>query len=131
MEHLVEHTFAGCEDHGFACYICSSVFTSAAGLIAHIQDHGDNSKPYDCNQCSKKFFFRAELENHSFSHSPVVIDDKESRFPIQPPPPSCVIKDEKIEAHDDDEEYIEIEDKIENDKPQQDETFHVKEPTES
>lgn len=69
QEHLVEHTFAGCEDRGFNCYICSSVFTSAAGLISHMNDqHGANSKPYDCNRCTVKYFFRAELDHHSFVH---------------------------------------------------------------
>lgn len=30
--------------------------------------HGSNSKPYDCNLCPSKFFFRAELENHLIEH---------------------------------------------------------------
>ncbi|KFM64877.1 Zinc finger protein 311, partial [Stegodyphus mimosarum] len=32
-------------------------------------DHGLDSRPYDCSECRQKFFFRAELENHSFIHS--------------------------------------------------------------
>lgn len=36
----------------------------------------DHYRPYDCNLCSRKFFFRAELENHS-------IDHENGRIPIQ------------------------------------------------
>lgn len=31
-------------------------------------EHGSNYRPYDCSQCSKKFFFRAELDNHLIDH---------------------------------------------------------------
>ncbi|XP_061391672.1 zinc finger protein 423 homolog [Musca vetustissima] len=68
QEHLVEHTFAGCEDRGFNCYICSSVFTAPGGLLSHMLDHGTNSKPYDCNLCPEKFYFRAELDHHLIDH---------------------------------------------------------------
>lgn len=68
QEHLVEHTFAGCEDRGFNCYICSSVFTAPGGLLNHMLDHGINSKPYDCNLCPEKFYFRAELDHHLIDH---------------------------------------------------------------
>ncbi|CAH0394786.1 unnamed protein product [Bemisia tabaci] len=64
--HLIEHTFAGCP--AFTCYICSSVFTAAAGLQSHILEHGLAARPYDCPRCSSRFFFRAELDNHSFIH---------------------------------------------------------------
>lgn len=68
-EHLIEHTFNGCEERGFICYICSSVFTSVTGLHGHMhQEHGGNAKPYDCNLCNQKFFFRAELDNHMVDH---------------------------------------------------------------
>ena len=68
QEHLIEHSFKGCEDRGYSCYICSSVFTAAAGLQMHMEDHGSSAKPYDCNLCPGKFFFRAELENHLIDH---------------------------------------------------------------
>lgn len=68
QEHLVEHTFAGCEDRGFNCYICSAVFTAPSGLLNHMLEHGVNSKPYDCNLCSDKFYFRAELDHHLVDH---------------------------------------------------------------
>ncbi|KAF4531913.1 hypothetical protein B566_EDAN000942 [Ephemera danica] len=64
--HLIEHTFAGCPT--FACYLCGAVFTASAGLQRHMVSHGPNSKPYDCNKCHLKFYFRSELDNHAFTH---------------------------------------------------------------
>lgn len=70
QEHLIEHSFNGCEDRGYSCYICSSVFTAAAGLQIHmVEVHGNNAKPYDCHLCSSKFFFRSELEHHVSDHN--------------------------------------------------------------
>lgn len=69
QEHLIEHSFKGCEEHGYSCYICSAVFTVSSGLQLHMDElHGNGSKPYDCNLCPAKFFFRAELENHLIEH---------------------------------------------------------------
>jgi hypothetical protein len=31
-------------------------------------EHGLAARPYDCSRCSLRFFFRAELDNHSYSH---------------------------------------------------------------
>lgn len=31
-------------------------------------EHGPSYRPYDCNLCAKKFYFRAELENHLIDH---------------------------------------------------------------
>lgn len=64
--HLIEHTFAGCGS--FTCYLCSAVFTAAQGLHQHMLEHGLDARPYDCSRCSQRFFFRAELDNHSYSH---------------------------------------------------------------
>ncbi|XP_047985519.1 zinc finger protein 423 homolog isoform X4 [Leguminivora glycinivorella] len=64
--HLIEHTFAGIG--AFTCYLCSAVFTSAAGLQRHLPEHASAPRPYDCARCGLKFFFRAELDNHSFVH---------------------------------------------------------------
>lgn len=33
-----------------------------------MNEHGPNSRPYDCNLCTEKFFFRTELENHLIDH---------------------------------------------------------------
>lgn len=67
-EHLIEHSFRGCSERGFTCYICSTVFTSASGLHQHMDEHGPNARPYDCTLCTEKFFFRTELDNHLIDH---------------------------------------------------------------
>lgn len=115
-EHLVEHTFAGCEDRGFICYICSSVFTGPSGLLPHMEDiHGSNAKPYDCSRCAAKFFFRAELDHHAFTHEPLT---KEVEKPsIHEPEISVregsltpqIKKEVNGESEAEEEEYIEVE----------------------
>lgn len=67
-EHLIEHSFRGCEERGYNCYICSAIFTLPCGLHQHMIEHGPSYRPYDCNLCAKKFYFRAELENHVIDH---------------------------------------------------------------
>jgi zinc finger protein 423 len=79
QEHLIEHTFAGCEERGYICYICSSVFTSSSGLLLHIQEHGAHNKPYDCNYCEQKYFFRAELDHHLVDHEIYSVAEHERR----------------------------------------------------
>lgn len=66
--HLIEHSFQGCDERGYKCYICSSIFTLPSGLHQHMHEHGASYRPYDCNLCSKKYFFRSELENHLIEH---------------------------------------------------------------
>uniref|UniRef100_A0A182K331 C2H2-type domain-containing protein n=1 Tax=Anopheles christyi TaxID=43041 RepID=A0A182K331_9DIPT len=70
QEHLIEHTFAGCEERGYVCYLCSAVFTSSAGLQTHLPLAHSNAaaKPYDCERCGVAYFFRAELEHHLIDH---------------------------------------------------------------
>ncbi|XP_058055032.1 zinc finger protein 423 homolog [Anopheles bellator] len=70
QEHLIDHTFAGCEERGYVCYLCSAVFTSSAGLQAHLPVAHSNAtaKPYDCERCGVAYFFRAELEHHLAEH---------------------------------------------------------------
>lgn len=65
--HLIEHTFYGMNQ--FTCFLCSSVFTSAIGLRRHVVAHEAKDMPYECDLCQKKFFFRAELDNHMLIHS--------------------------------------------------------------
>uniref|UniRef100_A0A336LY32 CSON005564 protein n=1 Tax=Culicoides sonorensis TaxID=179676 RepID=A0A336LY32_CULSO len=117
QEHLVEHTFAGCEDRGFICYICSSVFTGSNGLILHMQqEHGNNAKPYDCSRCPAKFFFRAELEHHDFIHEPLSKETSEKPS-IHEPEISMregsdtpkIKKEVDGDTENEDEEYIEVE----------------------
>ncbi|KFB51180.1 hypothetical protein ZHAS_00019440 [Anopheles sinensis] len=70
QEHLIDHTFAGCEERGYVCYLCSAVFTSSGGLQAHLPlaHSNTNAKPYDCERCGVAYFFRAELEHHLIDH---------------------------------------------------------------
>ncbi|KAH8337914.1 hypothetical protein KR067_009423, partial [Drosophila pandora] len=133
QEHLVEHTFAGTEQRGYNCYICSAVFTAAGGLLNHMAEHGAHTRPYDCNLCPEKFYFRAELEHHQRGHElrpqarpkMEVPSNRTSSSPIDSPVRSPTIvkqelyetdtaqsaggdEDEPENAHED-EEYIEVE----------------------
>lgn len=82
-EHLIEHSFRGCEERGYNCYICSAIFTLPCGLHQHmIDEHGPSYRPYDCNLCAKKFFFRAELENHLIDHESGRINSTTIHKPI-------------------------------------------------
>lgn len=117
QEHLIEHTFAGCEDRGYICYICSSVFTVSSGLQSHILEHGPNARPYDCNMCPAKFFFRAELDHHAIEHENSGSDDKLSEEPQ-------LVKLERMEKEnikiEEEEEYIEVENLEANEKTSKD-----------
>jgi hypothetical protein len=102
--HLIEHTFEGCSS--FTCYMCSAVFTAASGLQQHmVGEHGLHSRPYDCTNCHLKFFFRAELDNHNFTHvkeeqqqqrrdddANEDCDDEEEEGKNNPPPPPREIR---------------------------------------
>lgn len=113
QEHLIEHSFKGCEERGYSCYICSSVFTVPSGLQLHMTEHGNGAKPYDCNLCAEKFFFRAELENHMFEHDNGRIkvsaaEEVSKELKLEETNERMIVM--KAEANeDDDEEYIEVE----------------------
>ncbi|KAG1701360.1 Zinc finger protein 423 [Nymphon striatum] len=79
--HLIEHTYEGCSN--FTCYMCSAVFTSSHAIQQHMLEHGLASRPYDCHQCHQKFFFRCELENHSYSHRPKYKTSDSKKFPSE------------------------------------------------
>lgn len=111
QEHLIEHSFKGCEERGYTCYICSSVFTIPSGLQSHMIEHGNGAKPYDCNLCTEKFFFRAELENHLFEHDngriKAASDEVSNDLKLESSDERTIIM--KSEVNDEDEEYIEVE----------------------
>lgn len=95
------------------------------GLQQHIQGHekdsGSNIKPYECNLCNEKYFFRTELDHHKLDHEanldainqhgsppsqgkiiePEVIIDTTKGFPKT--------HENFTEIKDDDDEYIEVE----------------------
>lgn len=75
-------------------------------------EHGNGAKPYDCNLCTEKFFFRAELENHLFEHdngrikiAPDELSNKDLK--LENANERMIIP--KSEINDDEEEYIEVE----------------------
>lgn len=130
--HLIEHSFQGCEERGYKCYICSSIFTLPNGLHQHMLEHGANYRPYDCSLCPNKYFFRAELENHLIDHENGRIDEhrpssndgsklennnlaQENDSEPKSGSSNLVIKSEinaeqnDDEPDEDDEEYIEVE----------------------
>lgn len=114
QEHLIEHSFKGCEERGYSCYICSSVFTVPSGLQLHMAEHGNGAKPYDCNLCTEKYFFRAELENHMSEHEngrikvPAEELSKESKVE-ETNERMIVLKAETNDESNEEEEYIEVE----------------------
>lgn len=134
QEHLVEHTFAGCEERGFNCYICSAVFTAPSGLLNHMLEHGANSKPYDCNLCPEKFYFRAELDHHLIDHdlretTAAVKNEQEkatkkaenmNAINVEKPVAALnevkqeIIENEQNPTNTEDDEYIEVEKVNEN-----------------
>ncbi|XP_076334878.1 uncharacterized protein LOC143238488 isoform X2 [Tachypleus tridentatus] len=77
--HLIEHTFEGCSC--YTCYMCGAVFTGPHLIQQHMLQHGLGSRPYDCAHCHQKFFFRAELENHSYVHDSNTTDEKQRNYP--------------------------------------------------
>ncbi|XP_030387863.1 zinc finger protein 423 homolog [Scaptodrosophila lebanonensis] len=129
QEHLVEHTFSGTGERGFNCYICSAVFTAPAGLLNHMLEHGPHARPYDCNLCPDRFYFRAELDHHQRVHELRPVDANVPSAPTPGAPPKqqpitlsnpAVVKGEAyempttvasppIENAQEEEEYIEVE----------------------
>ncbi|XP_058127438.1 zinc finger protein 423 homolog [Anopheles ziemanni] len=147
QEHLIDHTFAGCEERGYVCYLCSAVFTSSAGLQAHLPLAHSNAtaKPYDCERCGVAYFFRAELEHHLIEHelghasedrwrpvSPAVHtrehikqeqgdqgDDQERSLPSGTPPPT-VAKEEHHSEREDSPRELEEKHEIQEDERAED-----------
>ncbi|KAI5693179.1 hypothetical protein M8J75_010287 [Diaphorina citri] len=64
--HLIEHTFEGLSS--YTCFVCLTQFTAVGGLQSHIRCHGPSARSYECVRCPARFFFKAELENHSLGH---------------------------------------------------------------
>ncbi|XP_022248134.1 zinc finger protein 423-like isoform X2 [Limulus polyphemus] len=77
--HLITHTFEGCSF--YTCYMCSAVFTSPHLIQQHMLQHGLSSRPYDCANCHQRFFFRAELENHSHVHKESNASEEQANCP--------------------------------------------------
>lgn len=68
--HLIEHAYKGKAE--IRCGVCGRVFGSAPEIQAHALEHGVEGRRHTCGQCSQRFFFSAELDNHVliYNHSP-------------------------------------------------------------
>ncbi|KAK7500297.1 hypothetical protein BaRGS_00008520 [Batillaria attramentaria] len=70
--HLIEHTFK--HEAEMRCSVCGRVFSTASEIQAHALEHGVTGRQHTCGQCSQRFFFSAELDNHVliYNHSPAL-----------------------------------------------------------
>lgn len=107
QDHLVEHEM---ENGSISCAVCSSIFTSIAGLKDHIREHNltalDLKKA--CTKCSSRFLYNSELAHHLKEHDHI---DNQTK-PIKQENDEVPI-DKEIKEEDDDD-YIEIEKVNEN-----------------
>ncbi|CAG2105174.1 unnamed protein product [Medioppia subpectinata] len=65
QSHLIEHNFNGGDE--YKCHLCKSIFNGSQSLQAHMFDEHLNDRPFSCGQCSLKFWFPTELDNHSMA----------------------------------------------------------------
>lgn len=86
--HLIEHSFVGCQE--FRCYLCNMTFSLSQPLMQHMLNSHFDERPYDCvvPKCQQKFFFRAELDNHTLSAHPSLYNADSDEFK----PPSSMNK---------------------------------------
>lgn len=108
-DHLIEHEM---ENGTITCTVCSSIFTSIAGLKEHIRDHNITAIDLKevCPKCSSRFLYPSELSHHLKEHELVENQQKQ-----------LVKNEEEVEMFDvkgikeeDDDDYIEIEKDVEN-----------------
>lgn len=104
QDHLVEHEM---ENGSVSCAVCSSIFTSIAGLKDHIRDH--NLTPLDlkkvCPKCNSRFLYNSELAHHIKEHE--LVESQNQTKPIKQESDEIQANKEIKEEEDDD--YIEIE----------------------
>lgn len=98
------------ENGTISCAICSSIFTSIAGLKDHIREHNLSALDLKevCPKCSSRFLYNSELKHHLHEHE---IVENQTKPIKQESEVSQVVKDIKEE---DDDDYIEIEKVVEN-----------------
>ncbi|CAG2163296.1 unnamed protein product [Oppiella nova] len=75
QSHLIEHNFNGGDE--YKCHLCQSIFNGSQSLQAHMFDDHLNDRPFSCGQCSLKFWFPTELDNHSMAEHRESDDDEE------------------------------------------------------
>lgn len=107
QDHLVEHEM---ENGSVSCAVCSSIFTSIAGLKEHIREHNLTALDLKkvCPKCSSRFLYHSELAHHLQEHEIVESQTK----PIKQE--SDEVQAEKEIKEEDDDDYIEIEKVAEN-----------------
>lgn len=68
--HLIEHTYKN--ESEIKCNVCCKDFRSTSEIQVHALEHGVHGRRHTCGQCSQRFFFSAELDNHVliYNHSP-------------------------------------------------------------
>ena len=76
--HLIEHVYKSKGE--IRCSVCGKVFGSAAEIQVHALEHGVQGRRHTCGQCSQRFFFSAELDNHVliYNHPPAPLHSAES-----------------------------------------------------
>jgi len=76
--HLIEHVYKNKGE--IRCSVCGKLFGSAAEIQVHALEHGVQGRRHTCGQCSQRFFFSAELDNHVliYNHPPAPLHTAES-----------------------------------------------------
>lgn len=107
-DHLIEHEM---ENGTINCVVCSSIFTSIAGLKDHIRDHNITAMDFKevCSKCSSRFLYPSELAHHLQDHE--LVENQQPPIKQEDEAGSFEVKDIKEE---DDDDYIEIEKVAEN-----------------
>lgn len=107
QDHLVEHEM---ENGTISCAVCSSIFTSIAGLKDHIREHNMTALSLKevCPKCSSRFLYLSELKHHLIEHE---IAENQAKSIKQESEVNHVVRDIKEE---DDDDYIEIEKVVES-----------------
>lgn len=103
-DHLIEHEM---ENGTITCVVCSSIFTSIAGLKDHIRDHNLTATDLKevCSKCSSRFLYPAELSHHLQEHE--LVESQQQSIKQEDEAGKFEVKD--IKEEEDDEDYIEIE----------------------
>lgn len=95
------------ENGTITCAVCSSIFTSIAGLKDHIRDHNLTAMDLKevCSKCSSRFLYPAELSHHLQEHE--LVESQQQSIKQEDESGNFEVKD--IKEEEDDEDYIEIE----------------------
>ena len=102
-----------------------------------LQEHGLGARPYDCSQCTLKFFFRAELDHHMLTfHRPgdVPPPSKSTQNTIEikkkdAEERNCnegvTVKEEMVPRTTEEEEEINVDEQIEEDGQKADQQSEI------